>query len=626
MSAPRKKAPFQTEVAIAILALVLVMVIMNFAANRTLSRVTLDLREAHRENLTIAALRISAVLERDSSELGLATSLSDVVSREDIDYAFILDAGMKEIARAPEKISGDARRRIRTILLSNGESGPFLQNKYQFTYHRESESEWEVFHCPLSGGAQWRILALARRTPTLAAVERDARYLLISGIVIVTLLSLGVFAFFRGVTLPFKRISASVAEVGAGAEDAESAVDELVNKYKQTIEQLRSKEKSLLQLNERLEGRLGDIERFNSSLLGAIKTGVVVIDGSGRLIGINEMARTYLGTIELSADTQDSCEDYVGLFAEYPEIKSRVDGVLLDSGCDVSDFEYERTGVDGSANSFRVSLMPLIEGDGALRELMLLISDQTEVVRAQKRLEDSRQLATLGEMSAGLAHQLRNSISAAMGFSALARRKTENADLPGAVKPLESLVKELQDEAALVDRFLSFARPLSLAADSTLVSGFLADSLAAYHANPQTDCRVQLKVQSDGEAQLDTLLLKQVIGNLVDNALRASDENNSPVDITADVSATEVVIIVSDYGCGISAEEQEKIFTPFYSSSPSGAGLGLPLARKIVELHGGMLELVSRPDCGSTFTVQLPRYQSGTVQTDKKCEESSQTT
>ncbi len=611
-----KKAPFQTEVAIAILAFVMVMAIMNFAANRTLSRVTNDLRESNRERLTSVALRISAEIESDTTKNATSVILSALVTRDDVDYALILDSNLTEVASYPSVFSRNARVNIHALLFDSEERGTLGNNKYQFSYKRNAESEWELYHCPVVSAGEWRVLALAKRTVPLAAVERDARYLLIGGAVIVLLMTLAVFAFFRGVTSPFKRIKESVAEVGASSPDAESAVDELVSKYKQTIEKLRSKETRLLELNQQLEGRIGDIERFNDSLLGAITTGVVVLDSQGRLIGVNDKARTFLechSPIQLGKTLQkNNNDDYVGMFYDYPKIKLQVERVLLNPTCEINDFEFEQKSPDGSINTFRVSLMPLIEADSSLRELMLLISDQTEVVRAQRRLEDSRQLATIGEMSAGLAHQLRNSISAAMGFSSLVKRRAEKSDFQGSVESIDSLLKELNDEAALVDRFLSFAKPLALATEPTQVEDFLADVLAGYQLNPKTDSRVQLNIQTNGEAELDTLLLKQVIVNLVDNALRASESHNSPVDITANVSADEVIFVISDYGCGISESEQLKIFTPFYSGSPSGVGLGLPLARKIIELHGGVLELVSRPDCGATFTIQLPRYQEST--------------
>ena len=614
MGTLRKKAPFQTEVAVSILALVLIMVTMNFAANRTLSRMTNDLRQAQRDKLTKTALRISAEMERNSDDLSAHDALSSIIENEDIAFVLLLDSNLTEIAAAPTHFPFAARQRIRELLFGNNHKSAFEETKFQFTYVRESESEWEVFHCPLTSAGQWRVLALASSTRTLAAAERDARYLLILGAVIVALISIGVLTLFRGVTLPFRRIRDSVAEVAGNSSDAERAVDELIDRYKETIAQLRSKEARLLELNERLAGRLGDIERFNDSLLGAISTGVVALDNQGRMIGINDKARQHLGLQglpgEANLQTGDP-EDYVGLFSGYPEVKARVELSLLNPQGDMNDFEFERFDPDGAVCTYRVAMIALLDEGNDLHELMLLISDQTEVARAQKRLEDSRQLATLGEMSAGLAHQLRNSISAAMGFTALAKRKAGSADKDdgGAGAPLDSLHKELQEEAALVDRFLSFARPLALSVEKTVVSDFLNKSLLAYRANPATGSRVHALVQTDGEAELDCLLLKQVIGNLVDNALRASESNSSPVDITANVTASEVILIVNDRGHGISPEEQEKIFTPFYSSSPSGAGLGLPLARKIVELHNGTLDLVSRPECGATFTIRIPRYQ-----------------
>ncbi|HSH00804.1 MAG TPA: ATP-binding protein, partial [candidate division Zixibacteria bacterium] len=382
--------------------------------------------------------------------------------------------------------------------------------------------------------------------------------------------------------------------------DAEGAVEYLVGDYQRIIADLREKEARLLDLNRQLSERITDVERINRYLLSSISTGVALLDAQGRVIGLNDLAAE-----RLNCRRTDEAEDYVGLFAELPELKRRVEAALVQPESDEFDLLFSAPG--DSERSLRVSIFPLTENDGSLSELALFIADQTQLARAQKRLEDSRRLATLGEMAAGLAHQLRNSISAALGFGSLARRRASVAE--ASVEPIESLLKELHEEAALVDRFLSFARPLALSAELLAITDWLTDCLESYRARPESRERITVHVDPELERltlEIDPLLLKQALVNLVDNALRAAVGSNDPVRIRVSRSGERVIIEVRDSGPGVPADDRERIFTPFYSGSPDGAGLGLPLARKIVELHGGSLELADEPSAGAVFRLRLP--------------------
>ena len=105
----------------------------------------------------------------------------------------------------------------------------------------------------------------------------------------------------------------------------------------------------------------------------------------------------------------------------------------------------------------------------------------------------------------------------------------------------------------------------------------------------------------------DALFLKQAVGNIVDNACQAVREEGGLVTISVVADEGYAEIRVTDNGCGIPEENREKIFTPFFSGSPSGSGLGLPLARKIINLHEGKLTFESQPGRGTTFYIRLPR-------------------
>jgi len=223
----------------------------------------------------------------------------------------------------------------------------------------------------------------------------------------------------------------------------------------------------------------------------------------------------------------------------------------------------------------------------------------------QEELELNRRMASLGEMSGGLAHQLRNSTAAIIGFAKLIEKRIpENC---GAGENMHLLLKEAAEASALVGRFLDFARPLYLeVVDINLID--ILEEITAPAKQRYPALKILFENISRGKANIsaDSLLLKQAIGNIIDNACQAAGEKGGQIKIALRIAGEMAETIISDNGPGIPENIRDKIFTPFFSGTPSGSGLGLPLARKIIALHGGRVDFDSQVGQGTTFIVSLP--------------------
>ena len=238
---------------------------------------------------------------------------------------------------------------------------------------------------------------------------------------------------------------------------------------------------------------------------------------------------------------------------------------------------------------------------------------RTKLVHSQTLLEKQEKLATLGTLAAGIAHEIRNPLT-----SLKARLYTLEKHLqtvPAARKDTDIISAEISRLERIVQDVLSFARPSdprleTLAADTLLreVHGLMSPNLESR--------QVQLVVESNPELLLhaDNGHLKQVLINLVRNGAEAIGGAGT-VTLRARAARaalggreTDAVILeVSDTGKGISPEAEKRLFDPFFSTKESGTGLGLPIAARIVERHGGMLQYQTRPGHGTTFGVVLPR-------------------
>ncbi|MFQ5607697.1 MAG: PAS domain-containing sensor histidine kinase [Candidatus Zixiibacteriota bacterium] len=605
-----KIAAYQREVALGLSALALLSLAMNFTGNWTLSGVIGALRHSSQADLSSSAFEIARQLEQTTS-LEELTGRALEVGKTGPGPLRLLDRNLQTLARSSVNgdVFGDSLEF--SALKSEFRGKPQLVGHYR--YDRVSESGWGFYHCPVFVSGEWYVLVISNRTPLLARAEKAIGILVMLGALAVAFVALGVVILFRTLTKPYGRISEAVSTVVTSASDAEGAVSEIVRKYQETIDELQEKERKLVELNEQLLYRVTDVERLNGFLLGSMTTGVVILSGRGDLVGVNERGKDLLGLPERvrageSGLGPPAAEDYVGMFADTPLLKTWVERVLLTGASE--ELEIDIRSCAGATRALRLSSIPLHNeqsgGSSGLREVALFVTDQSELVRSQQRLADGRRLAELGEMSAGLAHQLRNSLLACLGFGALARKKVTDAD---AQEALDSLFEELNDQSALVDRFLSFARPLQVFPVRMELAEMIEETLSTYQSRGRDARRVTISCSGAGEVEVDTLLLKQALVNLVDNALEASSEVGENVRLSVSVDEQTLIFRVSDDGPGVPAELAERVFTPFWSGTAEGAGLGLSLARKMIELHGGALELDQGADSGATFVIRMPRFQ-----------------
>jgi two-component system sensor histidine kinase HydH len=216
----------------------------------------------------------------------------------------------------------------------------------------------------------------------------------------------------------------------------------------------------------------------------------------------------------------------------------------------------------------------------------------------ERKLEHERRLAALGSMSATLAHEIRNPLASLKGNAQLLERA-----LPAGEKPrakAELVVAEAVRLETLVNDLLEFAR----AGEVHRVDSDPA-ALAREVAVSLDPSRVEIdSTAAPARWRLDPDRLRQVLANLVENALQASD---GPVSVRIAAEGGKLAFVVRDQGPGVPPEDLDKIFEPFFTRRTRGTGLGLPVARRIVELHGGTLAAENAATGGAVFTVSLPR-------------------
>ncbi|HEY3459022.1 MAG TPA: ATP-binding protein [Bryobacteraceae bacterium] len=230
------------------------------------------------------------------------------------------------------------------------------------------------------------------------------------------------------------------------------------------------------------------------------------------------------------------------------------------------------------------------------------------LAESRASLRRSERLAALGQLTAGLAHELRNPLgtikaSAEMLNKNLAKGRPEVvAEMTGYIEA------EVNRMNGLIASFLDFARPLQIhPANGDLAS--VIDDVITQQADLAKSHEVSLKKRLEGgplEFPFDAGLMKIALSNLVQNAIQASAAGQQ-VEIRAVARDQNVIVFVSDYGEGIQSQHLESIFNPFFTTKSQGVGLGLPIVSKIVDEHQGRLQVFSERGKGTTFEITLPR-------------------
>jgi signal transduction histidine kinase len=230
--------------------------------------------------------------------------------------------------------------------------------------------------------------------------------------------------------------------------------------------------------------------------------------------------------------------------------------------------------------------------------------------RQQKALEKSEQLAAVGEMAASIAHEVRNPLAGMKGaMEVLRQHLASDASRSEVVDELMAQIVRLEN---LVRDLLTYARPRPLSRQAVEVNHLLDRVLRIVQEDGGSP-NLSVEREYDPVASrivADPQQLEQVFLNLIQNAVQAMEEGGT-LAVSTGGNSGRVEIAFRDTGRGIAVADQPRIFQPFFTTRHRGSGLGLAIVRKIVDDHGGSIEIESRPGVGTTATVVLPVGEKG---------------
>lgn len=376
-------------------------------------------------------------------------------------------------------------------------------------------------------------------------------------------------------------------------EEFTRATRSLQSAYDELAERSRAIDRALADTNARL-----------TSVLDSMPSGVVSVGSDGRIATVNRAARRILRPA-----LDDAAGREPGAFRD-----DRGRAVLALSARALP--KTERTLELGGREVTIVSrVVPLRGGSRrALFGALEIFDDVTEIRALADRVRSLDRLASLGEATAAIAHQIRNPLSGVVGFGGLLRRSLAARLAPGdeALRFLEKIREGISRADGVVTSTLALARRGPLALAPVRAGALLAEAAAEAaqefaEGAPRPAIRIEAPAPGSGpEVIADRAQLKQAVLNLVRNALESlAGSGGGTLRLEAARARGAVRLRVADTGPGVAREIRDKLFQPFATTRANGTGLGLAFARKVAEVHGGTIVL-ERTSRGASFRIDLP--------------------
>lgn len=346
---------------------------------------------------------------------------------------------------------------------------------------------------------------------------------------------------------------------------------------------------------------------LNSIIIDNVSTGLITIDGQGLIVVANRAALEILDPIPrelVGRKIEDLLPGAIDrakvLEAEASESSSRF------------DHSYREPGGERLVLEVTVSHLPV---ESSASGYIITFQDLTKFRRLEFQMRQSEKMAAVGQLAAGIAHEIRNplaSISGSiqlLGASFTGRQEEEQ-------RLMAIVLREIDRLNNLITEFLDFVRPDALKDDPVNLNSLLSElcEFVKHNKSLRADVKQVLSLNATREIAGHRDKLKQAFMNIVINAYQAMNDSKEPaLEVATFDLDHKVVVKIKDHGSGIDEAGLRKIFEPFHTTKPKGTGLGLAVTHKIIENHGGKIFVESTKGVGTEFTMEFPARESASL-------------
>jgi signal transduction histidine kinase len=449
------------------------------------------------------------------------------------------------------------------------------------------------------------IFAVFAVAPGTAVVYRP---LLLSAFVVTIFISLVSIAWLlRGLLRPYSQLigearRAPVAHSGKTQNEAAFVLET----FQSVIAQLQDQQKELQRLTEHASQRADSAERFSDRIVASMPTGLIAFDARGNVTVMNGPAQALF-----QAGT-GSRPHYRSVLGDVPDLANMIQDCLATGRLFRREEIITTRPSEGTAR-LGATVAPMdATSDGGARGALCLITDITEVTRLREQVALKRNLESLGEMSAGLAHEFKNAMATLHGYAQFLQSIDHDQRGQAAA---DALLQEVRNLSEMTTAFLNFARPRALQLEDVSLDELIQEcvrELTPLFEARKVELIVSPAARTSGlEIQADLRMFRQALLNLLRNGAEAipEEQNDRRVIIDAEVEKQKgkrwATISIRDSGSGIPPSDLQKIFIPFFTTKSHGHGVGLALAHRVITEHGGTLLATNAAEGGAAFIVRI---------------------
>jgi PAS domain S-box-containing protein len=565
-------------------------------------------------------------LQARRAGIALAGSIAASASNDFFNYNYVaLEQKAEEAIRDPEvayvvfydkegkvaAFSGQGKpnleRTVPSLDLQDTSGNKVLVGDHLVTGDEGKGLDVIVFVTMSGSGARWGSVRLGVRLDRIyKQIERTRYFISLLGLVGILLGWILAALFTKRITVPLKDLVNAAMEVSEGKYDVDLSVrtgdevQDLAENFQQMVSRIKEG-------REALEANLKEIralKHFSDLIILSITNGLMTLDEKGRIVTFNRKAEEILAVKSDDAlghtpqDVWGEGSD-IGLFA--------TEGLV--DGRTVSERELHLT-IEGVDRIVELTTSPIMEADGIAKGLLVLFDDLTEKKALEERVRRSDRLAAMGTLASGLAHEIKNPLTAVRAFVQMFPAKYEKEEFRDKFNRI--VPKELDRVNDLLEDLLDLVRKPRLKINTLRVYDSIDHVLESLE--PEIDKR-NVEVSCLGreggyEVLADESYFIRAVHNIVLNAIQAMPAGGSlKIETGAVVSPNGkkmVEITISDTGPGIPTDQVDDIFNPFFTSKEKGTGLGLAVTNKIIEDQGGDVRVHSERAQGTSFTISLP--------------------
>lgn len=351
----------------------------------------------------------------------------------------------------------------------------------------------------------------------------------------------------------------------------------------------------LYQKMRKTSATLADMKLYTDSVIESIPVSLITLDAEDRVVSCNKNAEKLFAHQQkniLNTNIYDTLPTCTTAVKESCVNNHELPAII--NSPDVGDIPL------------RISCSPLVNYEGSSIGKVLVIRDMSSIRNMEIQLERSRRMAALGKMAAGIAHEIRNPLGTLRGFAQFFGSKSDVEDVSKLYSEL--MISEIDRLNHTVSGLLQFSRPREPEIKQVVLDELFRKTATLMDADMRNH-NVDFRWQSNTGTVLlvDPDLILQVLLNLLKNSINASEEDGGEISLSCVELRHEVGIIINDTGRGMSENEREKMFDPFYSTNKTGTGLGLTISHQIIEQHHGRFEVVTKKGQGTNITIFLPK-------------------